>query len=127
LADLSALLEIVQQQAERAEAKLQAQRQVEDKLRAELCDTRLEARALAAEMKHSKEMAALERVQGLQVRLQAMHEAQLLTDELLFSIEDMIADCADTSNDERVSQLIVLSTKMVGDATFARQLRRRFA
>ena len=166
LADLSALLEIVQQQAEQADAKLQAQRLVEDKLRAELCDARVEAQRqmselreqaqkqmsdaqrqmselreqaqnqvadleakrqmLELEIKHTRETEAFARVHALQVRLQTMHGANLLTDEVLFAIEDIIADCADASSDDRVCEMCALSTKMAGDAAFARQLRRRY-
>ena len=54
-----------------------------------------------------------------------MHAAKLLSDDELFSIEDVIADLEVGSDDTRVGQLIALSSRMVGDAAFSRQIRRK--
>lgn len=82
---------------------------------------------LCLEMSVSDISGRLATLDQIQLRLQAMHGAQLLTDEVLFAVEDIIADCANASSDDRVCQLLALSPKMAGDAAFARQLRRRYA
>ena len=66
------------------------------------------------------------RLQTLQARLQTLHAAKLLTDDEMFAIEDIIAD-SDESQGAQASALVSLSSKMVADAAFARQLRRKFA
>jgi hypothetical protein len=85
-------------------------------------------------------------VAALQVRIQACHAAQLLSQEELLELEDRIVDAieadwsrtidagarADGFASARASQgcvlakMVVLSEKVVGDAMFARQLRRKF-
>ena len=62
---------------------------------------------------------------ALQSRIEAMHAAKLLSDDELFSIEDVIADLEVGSDDTRVGQLIALSSRMAGDAAFSRQIRRK--
>jgi hypothetical protein len=84
---------------------------------------------------------------SLQARMEALHSAQLLADEELHVLEDLFADfvelqatvpdglvltkdaiysavgqnCAPT-----VHKLVLLSAKTAPDATFARQVRRKF-
>jgi hypothetical protein len=62
---------------------------------------------------------------ALQARIEALHAAKLLSDDELFSIEDLIADLEVGSEDTRVGQLITLSSRMAGDAAFSRQIRRK--
>jgi hypothetical protein len=62
---------------------------------------------------------------ALQSRIEAMHAAKLLSDDELFSIEDVIADLEVGSDDTRLGQLITLSSRMAGDAAFSRQIRRK--
>ena len=88
-----------------------------------------------------KEAISAEQVERLTARLEALHAAQLLSDEELFALEDCMADfieakgtvevvTADTVNTVRavgrVHKLISLSEGMPRDAMFARQLRRKF-
>ena len=61
---------------------------------------------------------------ALQSRLENLHAAKLLADEELFAVEDIIADC--DAEDDRVSALLTLSSKMAADKAFARQLRRKY-
>ena len=66
---------------------------------------------------------------ALQARLEALHSGKLLSDDERDAIEDIIADGSDgvTIGDgsDAVSEILALSSKMVADRAFARQLRRR--
>jgi hypothetical protein len=72
---------------------------------------------------------------AVQARLQSLSEAQLLSDEERYSVEDLLADCMEvigsaTVQDravEKVVRLVAVSERMVDDAAFARQLRRKFS
>ena len=71
-------------------------------------------------------------IAALQSRVQALHAAQLLTDEELYRIEDVIADGCEVDDggdggDDRVAQVLALSERMAAQGAFARQLRRKFA
>jgi hypothetical protein len=66
-------------------------------------------------------------------RVQALHATQLLTDEELYRFEDIIADDCEVDDgdggdggDGRVAQMLALSDRMVVEAAFVRQLRRKF-
>jgi len=61
-------------------------------------------------------------IAALQSRVQALHTAQLLTDAELYAVEDIVGDGGD-----QVAALLELSVRMVGDAAFSRQLRRKHA
>ena len=115
-------METLQSQA--VDAKVQAAT-LEARLREQAVEARLEGRLReqAAEAKHREGAAAV----GLQARLQAIHAAELLTEEQLYAIEDTIADSAADPDDDRVSQMVALSVRMAGDPALARQLRRKFA
>ena len=66
-------------------------------------------------------------IAALQSRVQALHAAQLLTDEELYRIEDVIADgCEVGDGGDRVAQMLALSGRMAAEGAFARQLRRKF-
>ena len=80
-------------------------------------------------------------VAALQSRLEALHAAQLLSDDEFYCIEDCVADFLDAtasfdvvtmavinaSDAARTAhKLITLSEKMPTDAAFARQARRKF-
>ncbi len=63
---------------------------------------------------------------GLQARLEALHASKLLTDDESFVVEDALVDSLEvTSDGSRVVHLLALSAMLTGDATFARQLRRK--
>ena len=79
---------------------------------------------------------------SLQTRLQALHAAKLLSDDELYTLEDLTADylefrcsvggvvtVAMTQVDEsagKLLKLVALSEGTVADATFARQARRKY-
>jgi hypothetical protein len=63
---------------------------------------------------------------ALQQRLEVVHASKLLGDEELYAIEDLIADSTEEDEGDRVAALISLSSKMVADGAFARQIRRKF-
>jgi hypothetical protein len=72
----------------------------------------------------------------LQTRLQSLHSAKLLTDDELYRCEDILADGVETTGghspegevaSEQVAKMVALSERLGGDATLARQLRRKFA
>jgi multidrug efflux pump subunit AcrA (membrane-fusion protein) len=75
-----------------------------------------------------------EQLLALQTRAQQLHEAQLLTDEENFTVEDIISDCIEVLatgsfvGDVVVSEVIkivALSERIPSDMSFARQLRRK--
>ena len=117
---------------------------------------RQEAKAERAEMKASMEAklqqlreemepraaVSAEQIAALQVRLEALHDAELLSEEILISIEDTIADFVElTSLMDAVTletvhsnagvgkliKLVALSSNIAADGSFARQLRRKHA
>lgn len=104
----------------------------------------LEITAVLREMQAEKQaVIALSdaQVTSLQLRLEALNAAQLLSDEELWALQDSIADFLDESacfdvvtfgnvhtNDatRKVYRLVTLSEKIPTDATFVRQVRRKF-
>ena len=158
LAELSGFLEIMQRQADRTEmkmealrqetdaklerqreeaaAKLDAQRKEADVQRTAVLEAKLEVEKLraAARPRLASEVIGVEELAALQSRLQAMHDAKLLEDEELYSLEDAIVDCievmptAGASSPEvvKVASMLLVSAKVPGDRVLARQLRRKF-
>ena len=126
------------------EARLDQQRQETEKLRQEASQLREQATEARIEKLAPQEAISAEQVEALTARLEALHAAQLLSDDELFGLEDCVADfveakCAvdvtivttETVNALRavgkVQKLVALSAGMPRDAMFARQLRRKFA
>ena len=122
-------VKFMREEREHMEAKLEEQRQETTKLRLEM------EKRLAP-----KEVISAEQIDAVTARLEALHAAQLLSDEELFALEDCMADfieakgtvevvTADTVNTVRavgrMHKLISLSEGMPRDAMFARQLRRK--
>ena len=96
-------------------------REMEEKIEA------VEARV--AKVERERQLAALP---GLQARLESLHASKLLTDDELYTLEDVIADSFEEEGSQggsggRVAKLVVLSERVAGDAALARQLRRKFA
>ena len=114
-------MELEKLRDEAVEAKLQAVRaEAETKLQAAETKLQLQAaeRAISDAKLHEQQLAAL------QSRLERLLASKLLTDEETFAIEDIIAD--ESPEDDRVTALISLSSKMTVDGGFARQLRRKY-
>lgn len=154
LAELTAFMEKQQRmQMEReaqAKAEAKAERLERDaQVRAEKAE--LEARFEAQLEKQRQEIEAKlaptvaisqEQLAALQSRLEALHAAQLLTDDELYCLEDICADVIELESSlgaqlaaavaqanpviAKASKLVALSERMSGDAALARQLRRRF-
>ena len=121
--------------AERAEAKAE-RAELEDRLEAQRREIEA-ARMQEAEAK--LEAQKVREVSFLQVRLEALHSAKLLTDEEMFALEDSIADSfGDQDHDdedggsartmacEKVARLVTLSGRIASNASFARQVRRKY-
>ena len=64
---------------------------------------------------------------ALQMRIEMVHAARLLSDDERDAVEDAIAASADGDDDSAAQQMIVLSEKFLVDREFARQLRRKYA
>jgi len=123
-------VKFMREEREHMEAKLEEQRQETRKLRLEM------EKRLAP-----KEVISTEQVDAVTARLEALHAAQLLSDDELFALEDCVADFieAQASYDVvtmeavnancaigKVHKLVALGEGMPRDAMFARQLRRKF-
>ena len=130
LADLSAFMEkqqhmmkeereLMEAKVERTEAKLEQQREEMEQARPQVV----------------RDTISEEQLGALQLRLEALHEARLLTDGELNRLEDDVVDCievlptafvADRSID-KVIKMILVSEGGANDKTLARQLKRKFA
>ena len=121
------LVALLREERTVAEAKMEQQRQASE---AKMEQHRQEAKAEAVEFRQELETQrqaseAATQVAMLQARLETLHGAQLLDEEVLYLAEDAIADCEDLAADDKISRLIALSTKMTSDRAFARQLQRK--
>ena len=115
----------MREQREEMEAKLEEQRQQTEQLRQELSP---------------QEAISAAQVEALTARLEALHAAQLLSDEELFALEDCMADfiearaAVDVVTMETVNTVravgkmhkLVSLSEGLGDPALARQLRRKF-
>jgi hypothetical protein len=126
----------------------------EDKIRQEAKAERAEMRAemeasmeaklqqLREEMEASMEAVSPQQIAALQARLEALYDAELLSEEIVFSIEDTIADfveltslmgvvTVETGHSNAVVgkliKLVALSSNIAADGAFARQVRRKHA
>ena len=131
---------------------MEAQRQ-ETKAKLEQQEAKMELQRQEIEVKMGQQREVIEQLQGrakpqlardtiseeqlgaLQLRLEALHEARLLTDGELNRLEDDVVDCievlptafvADRSID-KVIKMILVSEGGANDKTLARQLKRKFA
>lgn len=111
---------------DKLEAKLDAQRRESERQRLEierLCKPHM-----------ARDNISEEQLRTLQLRLEALHEARLLTDEELESLEDKVVDCievlpaafATEQRVEMVMKMILIVETVASDKMLARQLRRKF-
>eukprot|EP01043_Picozoa_sp_COSAG02_P000337 COSAG02_NODE_6_length_64796_cov_76.792865_20_plen_442_part_00 len=129
--------------AERAEleGRLEAarMRETEAKLEAQRRETEAKLEAQRREVEAKLEAQKFREVSVLQVRLEALHSAKLLADEEMFALEDIIADSFDDQDHEdeddggsrvvaceKVTSLVTLSGRIASNASFARQVRRKY-
>ena len=129
------MIEFMREEREHTEHKLENQHaEMQSRLEkqhAEMLSLRLDAerqrqsaeKAMLVNRHRDRELVAL------QARLEALHSAKLLSDDERDAIEDIIADGSDDvtigDGSDAVSEILALSSKMVADRAFARQLRRR--
>ena len=117
---------------EQQRQEMEQQRQATEQQRQENTQLREQALLREHEALEAKLVAAVEsKVGALQLRVQVLHTAQLLSDEELYSLEDVIADGCEAApggegGDDRVTKMIALSERMAADGAFSRQLRRTF-
>lgn len=98
-----------------------------DKLREEAFSSKLQATEAKLRVEMHETRQRDQQLDALQSRIEALHEANLLTDEDLHMVEDAVADseCTRTEERDRVDRLIALSLRMSSDRAFARQLQRK--
>lgn len=133
-------------QSQMAEQHAKTQTQLEQQLQAALATQRAmqqQIDALREEARRAAEKGPLahvvsdEQLAALQSRLTTLHEASQLTDDELFIVEDIIADCVEVMTARsfvgnaaivgEVAKIVALNERIKGDLSFARQLRRKAA
>ena len=112
------------------DAKIESQRQ---EMKAEMERQRKEIEQLR-KPQMARDAVSEDQLQALQLRLESLLEAQLLTDVEVESLEDTVVDCievlptgfASDRGVDKVVKMILVSEKLANDKTLARQLRRKF-
>ena len=137
LAELTAFMSEQQrmqlEREDKLEAKLEAQRREMEAKEAKLEAQRREIERLC-KPQMARDVITEAQLEAVQSRLEALHEARLLTDEELESLEDTVVDCievlpaalATERGVEKVMKMILIVEKVANDKTLARQLRRKF-
>eukprot|EP01045_Picozoa_sp_COSAG04_P015949 COSAG04_NODE_1298_length_7325_cov_2.902989_4_plen_162_part_00 len=145
LVDLSAFVDLAEKMQTRTEDKIERLREEmkaeKEEMRAEM---KAEAKAEKEELRRELAPTAVvtdEQLAALEARLEALHAAQLISDDELFAVEDCVADffeakaafevvTTEVAGTNRavgkVHKLVVLSEGVAKDAVLARQLRRKF-
>ena len=135
--------------ASEAKAEMEAQRLESRKqaaeAKAEMDEQRRQTEQQRQEVQQVREIASAKgcvsegQLEMLQTRLDALHEAKLLTDDEVGALEDCVADYIDCRSSlnpvateigaaaEKVKKMVGLSEGMGKDGMLARQLRRKFA
>ncbi len=145
-AQSSSLLEVSAFMAEQLKQQLHQQREHDQRMRQELkaerreLEDKLAQRDAQAKADRESMLSEVEelrasklrdiQVVALQIRLEALHAAKLLQDDERDAVEDIVADGIGTDlsigRRDVVAELLALSTQMVSDRSFARQLRRKY-
>jgi hypothetical protein len=128
--------EMKQLRDEAAEARVQAL-QAQSDAKAAVSETAVQRAEAAVQAAAAVSEAAVREAKAsarasLQMRIETVHAAKLLSDDERDTVEDAIADSAagdgdDDHGDSAVQQMIALSEKFLVDRAFARQLRRKYA
>ena len=135
--DFEAKLEEQRQQTEE-------QRQETERLREDVFQSKLREQALrqteqVREIASAKSCVSDGQLELLQTRLDALHQAKLLTDDEIDELEDCVADYIDCRSSlnpaaaeigaaaEKVKKMVGLSEGIGKDGMLARQLRRKLA
>ncbi len=119
---LAGLMEVSKFVTEQLKSQRDHDERVRVEMESQLRHMREQMQEQMQERLHEQQIAAL------QSRLLVLHATQLLTDDELFSLEDCVADSLEAAagEDDRVARMVALSGNMAVNATFARQLRRKF-
>ena len=156
LVDMSAFVDLAEKMQTRTEEfadKMQARTEdkierLREEMKAEKEEMRAEMKAEATAEKEElrRELAPApvvtdEQLAALEARLEALHAAQLISDDELFAVEDCIADFFEAKATfevatleiaganravGKVHKLVLLSEGVAKDPMLARQLRRKF-
>jgi hypothetical protein len=92
---------------------------------------------LGQSVRQTPKQGRVTQVAELQARLESLRAAKILSDEELYALEDVIADDVEVAleggakggvepTQGAVPRMVALSGRMVSDAAFGRQLRRKF-
>ena len=114
---------------QRAEMEAKVDRLLEEAAEKQRQETEGKIEAVEARVVKVEQERQLAALPGLQARLESLHASKLLTDDELYTLEDVIADSLEGEgggSGEQVAKLLVLTERMAGDAALARQLRRKF-
>ena len=131
----------IEQQRQEMEAKMEHHRQETERQRQENATLREQQREEIEQLREqakpqlARDTVSEEQLGALQLRLEVLHEARLLTDEELNSLEDAVVDCiellptafATERGVDKVIKMILVSERVGNDKTLARQLKRKFA
>jgi hypothetical protein len=132
----ASLMEVSAFMAEQLKAQLLQQREYDKAQHGEMMRLIQEQKEEMKQLRDEAAEAKLEATQAesdataktaLQMRIEMVHAARLLSDDERDAVEDAIADSADGDCDSAVQQMIALSEKFLVDRAFARQLRRKHA
>ena len=129
-ADRAEMESKIEQQRLESKAEMEAQMQKMD------AETEVKMQEMREELT-PRPAVTEEQLATLQSRLEAMHAAQLLTDEELFALEDICVDyialgvvtaemAGGNATASKLLQLVRVSEGVAADASFARQAKRRF-
>ena len=136
----AAVVELLLEREEKLRSEAKAEKaELEARIHAEKVELRKEMQARLTELAPQEAISA-ERLTALAARLEALHAAQLLTDEELCALEDCLADFVDVraaysvvtaevvhanAAASKVLKLVLLSEGLAKDAAFVRQARRK--
>ena len=133
--------------AERAEQKQEMEhvrQEMEAKMEAKLEKARQEMQSKVEQVEEKLTPAAAitgEQIASLGARLEALHGAELLSDEELFTLEDTVADYVELQSSmgvvtleaahairaaDKLVKLVALSEHIAADGAFSRQARRKY-
>ena len=127
--EMEVKLEKLEAQKKEADEKMEQMRET-----SEACSVSLQCLQLASAMSCVSEG----QLEALQARLDALHQAKLLTDDEVFKLEDCVSEFIECRSSlavavaeigaaaEQVKKLVGLSEGVSKDGMLARQLRRRF-
>ena len=132
-----AMTSFLNEQQDKFVALLREERETAERQRHEM-ETKLETK-LDEQRRVASAMSCVSEAQLelLQTRLDALHQAKLLSDDEIGALEDCVADYIDYRSSlnpaaaeisvaaEKVKKMVGLSERMVKDGMLARQLRRK--